>query len=452
MPAPRKGQQPNTPDVAKPSYIYPYGQEEQSILAEITIRTDGTVDLQPLETEIPFLKYNKSWLFMLTQDDCKQAAYCCTWAAIHGKPLSRNYYYNAAHLRAGDLPPDTYTLGKSLGSTDGAGNEVRFAFTTTLSPEWSYMNELADVKVGYNKNYYRFFMKSGLLWDDVVEMVNYGTGIAFHNVNTLYEHRSDSIEAHYGLAQALIQKHLSNRGCKVLAEPDGNEAYITAAQTYVPIKIMTLQSGGVTLRPFKVTGDLSQELLNRGFYQPEPLKSRIIQELQLPKEDRAAIHVGVHGTDATWADFLLWLNNTYGQDGDDSMWFPSLEEYYEYNYLRTHATIHRVTEGHTIQLNVELPGNLYSYYPSLTINVKGLDPAHIVSVASGNMVSGLSYGAYEDGVMINIDCRKFLREHAEHFVEQYEQNKTSFNRSDACYFVGMLKDSEQKKALQQRVE
>ena len=75
-----------------------------------------------------------SLLLLLTQDDCKQAAFSTTWAAINGRPLSDTYFYNAPHLRGGDMPPDTYSFGKALGSTDGTGREVRFSFTTAISP------------------------------------------------------------------------------------------------------------------------------------------------------------------------------------------------------------------------------------------------------------------------------------------------------------------------------
>ncbi|MCE5205376.1 MAG: hypothetical protein LLF80_04625 [Porphyromonadaceae bacterium] len=114
---------------------------------------------------------------MLTQDDCKHAAYSTTWAAINGKPLSNNYYYGTEQLAAGDLPPDAFNLDKTLGSTDGAGNEVRFVFTTTISPEWDWMDDKTSVNREFNKDYYRFYMKSGLTWNNLSEMLAYDTGI-----------------------------------------------------------------------------------------------------------------------------------------------------------------------------------------------------------------------------------------------------------------------------------
>lgn len=61
-------------------------------------------------------------------------------------------------------------------------------------------------------------------------------------------------------------------------------------------------------------------------------KKFIESQLQLEQEEREAVCVGIHGMGTDWIEFFLWLNDNYGKDGEDSMWFTSLEEYYEYNY------------------------------------------------------------------------------------------------------------------------
>ena len=113
--------------IPEPDFVYPFAQETQSKTIKITIHTKEEKSVFNIGTaEIPPLKYNKKWLFMWTQDDCLQSAFCYTWAAINGKPLSFNYNYDLTHLQVGDLPPDYYSLGKTLGTTDGTGREVRF--------------------------------------------------------------------------------------------------------------------------------------------------------------------------------------------------------------------------------------------------------------------------------------------------------------------------------------
>jgi hypothetical protein len=444
----------NTSSYDKVGYYYPYGTESQGATAEITIQVNSDADLESVEAEIPSLKYNKSWLFMLTQDDCEQSAYCYSFAAINDMPISNQYYYNLKQLEYGDLPPDTVSFGKTLGCTDGAGNDVRFAITTTLASEDNNMNAKVTVFPGYTKNYYRFCMMSSLIWDNVKEMLNYGTGIAFHDVGTDSVFDIDSIYKHYVIAQDSILKRLSGRGCKMLAEPNGNKTYVHAAMNYAPIQTMTAQAGAVELYPFKVKDDLQKTLLERVFYSSDEAKAAVISNLQKPEEERSYIHVGVHGTDMGWCKFLLWLNDTYGKNGDDSVWFPSLEEYYEYNYYRIHGSIQKSIDvsKRTIKLIVSLPSNQYFYYPSITINLKGIKKSNIVSVSSSDSVTGLSYGNYSGGLMLNLNCRNALLTNATHYVEEYEADKTSARkRTDAIYFVKMLKESDQKTNLLKRL-
>lgn len=439
-------------DLKIPSYLYPFHKESQSFSTEITIRTK-TTDPNHAKISIPYLKYNKSWLFTLTQDDCKHAAYCYTWAAINGRPLSKNYYYDTRHYLNEDLPPDVYYLGKTLGSTDGAGNEVRFSFTTTLSPESAFMNVIPDVSPGLTQNYYRFFMKSGLIWEDLSEMMNYGTSIAFHDVNTNATSNVDSIVTHFAYNQDSILLHLSGRGCKMLAEPNGNRTYITAAQRYSPIQIMTAQAQTVKLYPFQVENDLQGQVINRMFSNIADIKKFIESQLQLDKKDREAVCVGVHDTGTDWVEFFLWLNDQYGKDGDNSMWFTSLEEYYEYNYYRVHSTIQKTQiDAHTLKIKIDIPTEAYFYYPSITLNLEGISPTDITSITTDDTITGLSWANYKEGLMINIDCRKYLLEHAAHFIGEYEKNPTSMTKCDALYFVNMLKDSPQKKSLLERIK
>ena len=126
---------------------------------------------------------------------------------------------------------------------------------------------------------------------------------------------------------------------------------------------------------------------------------------------------------------------------------PSQEEYYEYNYYRMHGKIEKSADGSTLKLIINLPSQEYFYYPSVTINLKGLKKEDIKSIESNSAVTGLSYGNYQDGVMLNIDCRRFL------VVEQYEKDKTNqSNKADALYFVNMLKESSKKAELLNRIK
>ena len=78
---------------------------------------------------------------------------------------------------------------------------------------------------------------------------------------------------------------------------------------------------------------------------------------------------------------------------------------------------------------------------------------NIASIETNNDVTGLSYADYKDGIMLNIDCRKYLFEHAENFVKRYEANPSdASNKAYALYFVQILKESAKKEALKKRLQ
>ena len=51
--------------------------------------------------------------------------------------------------------------------------------------------------------------------------LNYGVGIAFHDVMANDVNNENDILKHYEIAQNIILEKLSGRGCKMLAEPNG---------------------------------------------------------------------------------------------------------------------------------------------------------------------------------------------------------------------------------------
>lgn len=453
-------------------YIYPFGQEATNIKAEIIISTKGPIDKKEnITAEIATIKYNKSWIFMLTQDDCVMSSLCCTWAAINNKPISdselyptpsaddasktRTLFYHYPQLQYNDLTPITINLGKTLGSLDGTGKEVRFHCTTTLYPESKDMIDNIEINPGFIKHFSRFYNKT-LQWSSVVELLNFGWGIAFHDLllSTSDKLNSNAILADYPIAQDIILSRLRGRGCKMLSQPDNNTNYVTAAQNYTPIQTITAQQNATNIYPFKVNDSMDKKVFYRRIFKdPNTIKSQIKEMLELPKEERQLINIGVHNTDNDWIYFLKWINDTYGKDGDDSVWFPSQEEYYEYNHYRTQGTIKiDIINDQTFKLIVSLPSKDYFYFPSVTLNLNGISKDQIASISSNDAIKGFSFSEYKNGIMMNIDCRKFLVEHAEHYISIYEKDKANKGKkADAIYFTNMLKESNKKYELLKRI-
>lgn len=460
--------------INKAIYNYPFKDEVKDISSEIIIKTKAPIrDINSFKVNIPHLKYNKSWLLLLTQDDCKHSALCRTWAAINGKPIStsqqyptpshdnpnitRELYYDILQLINNDLPPNVINSNQTLGCTDGAGNEVRFTFTTTLAAEEAWMNSTANINPGFTGHYSRFYLKNGLSWYDVKELLNYDNSIAFHDLKASNVYDQSLLIDHYALAQSIILEKLNGRGCKMLAEPNGNKTYIEAAINIPEIQTMTSQGNySNTLYPFQVNDNLEKNIFTRFFNDsPDYFKSLIESNNRNTKEDRQAICIGIHNTDDNWTGFLKWVNDTYGKDGDDSVWFTSQDEYYEYNYYRTVGNTPQLEliDEYTFKIKINLPSQPYFYYPSITINLTGVINEEIESIETTNSITGFSYADYEDGLMLNIDCRKYIAERAEYFVGLYEKDKSNKStKRDALYFVSKLKNSEQKQLLIERIK
>ena len=115
-----------------------------------------------------------------------QTPFCRVWAGINGRPVS-NSFYHANQLDAGDIPDsivDT-TLEKTLGYTDGCGNERRFTHGVAV---WPYCQNGGRVMMDTESpvdptanNTYRF-MSPYLQWIDVKMMLKYGCSIYYHNM------------------------------------------------------------------------------------------------------------------------------------------------------------------------------------------------------------------------------------------------------------------------------
>jgi hypothetical protein len=456
------------------TYLYPYDKEVQGVTAEITIKLKNAVKADIVSAETPVLKYNKSWLMMLTQDDCMQSAFCRTWTAINGRPVSsseqyptpsntepnkkRDLYFDIEHAQYNDFPPNVYSMPRTLGMTDGTGREVRFGFTTTLAPEESSMDVDVNVRPGFTDNYARFYRKTTLRWINVYEMMNYGVSIALHDVSaTDVKDRAD-VKSHIITANDIVCERLNGRQCKLMAEPNGNQTYLEASMDCDVIRTMTSQGDlSVKLFPWKLTSEnVDKAVWERIFYTDyETLKDDIAKCLNLAKEERNAIYVGMHNTGDEWDAFMRWLDEKYGKDGDDSVWFTSQEEFYEYSYFRLIGGAPRVEKisDKEYKIIVNLPSKGNFYYPSTTVNIAEIEYDNIANISTSEAITGLTYGKYNDGTTINIDCRKYLAEMAEHYVEVYEQETSNtIKQIDAAYFVAMLKESDKKDELLKRIK
>ena len=142
-------------------------------------------DANNLELSIPPLKHNKENIIGYSFDDNKLSYYCVGFAAVNNRPIMLNQpstpwgTYAEAHYKADNLPPEEHLtrLNKTLGYTDGCGNERRAKLGYAIWP----MNLDNEVD-GYSTSEYRY-MGYYLTWEDLEQPLEFGSAIQVHNVD-----------------------------------------------------------------------------------------------------------------------------------------------------------------------------------------------------------------------------------------------------------------------------
>ena len=430
-------------------YIKQYAEK-----LEIDITCASAVDAGDVTVEFPALKYDKDTLVSFTTDDANVSSFCRVWAGINGRPVS-NKFYHANQLEAGDIPAsivDT-TLDKTLGYTDGCGNERRFTHGVAIWPycqaNGTNMMDSTNPVDPSASNLYRF-MTPYLQWPDVAMMLKHGCSVYYHNIGTeIFGPDTDVNNVIAGL-KADCQRSIDRvgRGMKVLARPDGNNVFIEAAngsdQVLMPV---AENSPAVDIFPFSID-TLFKKVGSRFFpnatgdtTEQDSVKSQFSTEIAKARESRKWFHFCCHTATLDWVNLLVWFNDNHGKDGDDSIWFATVDEVYEYYHARANSVIRKSATGNRLHLTIYLPKGQYFYYPDFTLLLSGGNITGATSVEGSNEVTGLSMAVKNDKLMLNASANPRHVELAEEFTSKYETGGQAIHKTDALYFVGLLKES-----------
>lgn len=412
----------------------------------VKIPLSGTTDINDIQILFPPLKFNKSFAYSYTFDDNIAQAYGKAFCTINKKWVDDMKFFHVGQ---------SYTTGrvpaKSLGYTDGCGNERRFTFGVSVWPDSKNIH-IDNFMNPTNKKADKYYPY--LVWRDVIPLLDYGCDIYFHDVNTdTYGDDVTGILAGMKAIQEITKKNIG-RKMKILARPNGDNKYCTAARDYNDIVMMAVENGTdegpAEHISFNVSWDLRNVAQYRRYTEPTPSVDQLMPEI-----DKAALsgsytwlHDFSHGP-ANFQyilDLFTEINNKYGKDGNDCVWFATLDEIYEYNYLRNNCIITKEISNNTLTLRFYCPSsdlpNEFMFHRDFSVIVKGVSPQPNANIATGNNVYSLSYAKQGDNSwMFNIDCNKSLLDKAERYTSAYEKERSASAKEDALYFVNRLKDS-----------
>lgn len=439
-------------------YIKPYAEK-----VELEIDCEAAVDAGTVTVALPPLKYDKQMLVSFTTDDANASSFCRVWAGINGRPVS-NKSYHANHLEAGDIPDEIVdtTLAKTLGYTDGCGNERRFRHGVAI---WPYCQANGNVMMDTTNpvdptanNLYRF-MTPYLQWGDVREMLKYGVSLYYHNIGTEI-YGSDNVVGNViaGL-RADCERTIERvgRGIKVLARPDGNNTFIQAAAASGQI-LCTVAENSPAVDILPLSGpELFKAVCLRFFpnteggttTEQESVKTKFAAEYAKTPDQRKWFHFCCHTATLDWVNLLLWFNDNYGKDGSDDIWFATVDEVYEYMHARRNTLVRKSAEGNKLRITAYIPKGQYFYYPEISLLIAGVGTA--TGVTCSDNVQGLTWAEHGDGLLVNVSTDPALAAMAEECTARFERTEKSVDQNDALYFVNQLKESMQA-AFRERIE
>lgn len=411
----------------------------------ISIPLPNGADMNNIQVLFPPLKYDKKFAYSYTFDDCTVMAYSRGFSTINKKWIDYHRFFHVGQEKATGSYPS-----KTLGYTDGCGNERRFSFGVAIWPDMSnsQIDNFMNPTTHRPDKYYPY-----LVWKDLVPLIDFGSDIYFHDVNTS-KFGNDVNGILEGMKRVQqITKETLGRKMKIMARPNGDNTYCTAAREYEDIVMMAVENNTDIGSPLNIRFNNDIDLKNaaqyRRFVEASPTTEQLWPDINSAASAGtfAWIHDFSHGPAEFQyvLDLFHKINDEYGKDGNDCVWFATLDEIYEYNYLRKNCVIEKNISNNILTLRFSCPSsdlpNELMFHRDFSILVKGITLSN-VDVSSGKNIYGISYSEQNDNSwLININCNKSLFDRAERYTSIYEKDRSSSAKEDALYFVNQLKEN-----------
>lgn len=399
-------------------------------IIEFSIALPSGVSADSVNLSFAPLKYDKHFAFTYTADDSVEGAYARIWRRINQKWIDDSEFF---HL--GNTPTTGYTPDYPLVYTDGCGNDRRFGFSVALWPTWgNEYNPNGLIGDGTNKN------SIYITWPELDLMKDWGVSMLYHNVDERIYDKSNPEEIKKGFV-ADYNKVLEklNRRMKIMGLPDGNSAYVTAADQSPLIDFYRSSLHHLEFIYLKSTGSLYKKRTYGGTNSSaNDVKLAELAE-QHTSDNPYWVGVTTHRVDLSRIELLETIYSLYGKGGDDSLWVASWDEVYEYIQMRLNLVIKKIVSNNTITWKILVPFSKNYYFKDLSFLVSGITSVDAFTVS--DKIIGYSYAAHGSGMLVNVNFNELLLECAEKYTAKFESTLSEEDKTDAYYFVNQLKDT-----------
>ena len=433
-----------------------------SDIVEFTITSDQPINTSNITLTFPKLKYDKELVFSYITDD-SYSIYNSVFNLINKRYIDNEKmsFWNTAEDRTFFYHLDfqyTYnnvTYDKSEGFTptkfleysDGTGIKHRFSTSVAIWPD----------KFGT----YDYSGGWSWPWITAKEMrmfYDFGYTPLYHDITGYTSDMSQ--ESFDAIVNASAQEflNLTGRQPKILAEPNGDHTYLTFSQANPTINMLTAQSGDARIQyaylfAENATLDKNDITVKRDFnisatYATDLLNNLTVMRNQL-RADRKWLIGSSHRPNPGYqmletsneGEYKLFtqIEELYGISGDDSIWFASVDEVYEYWFMINNTVVSstQITPNSIkYTLNVAKLDNFW--FRSLSCILTGL-VGNITIISSDNCY-GLSYANKAQDVLINLDFNPDLLAKVDKYMNILTDDVTNQQAlENAQYFVQMLK-------------
>lgn len=406
-----------------------YVKLEGKIL-EFSVELPSGVSADTVNLNFAPLKYDKHFAFTYTADDSVEGAYARIWRRINQKWIDDSEFF---HL--GNTPTTGYIPEYPLVYTDGCGNDRRFGFSVALWPTWgNEYNPNGLIGDGTNKN------SIYITWSELDLMKDWGVSMLYHNVDERIYDKTNPADIVKGF-KADYDKVLDklNRRMKVMGLPDGNTAYVTAADESPLVDFYRSSLHHLEKIYLKSTGSLYKKRTYGGTN--SSVNDVKLEELaeQHTSDNPYWVGITTHRVDLSRIELLETIYSLYGKGGDDSLWVASWDEVYEYIQMRLNSVIKKIVSNNTITWKILVPFSKNYYFKDLSFLISGITSVDAFTVS--DKIFGYSYAAHGSGMLVNVNFNELLLECAEKYTAKFESTLSEEDKTDAYYFVNQLKDT-----------
>lgn len=431
-------------------------------IVEFTITSDQLINASNVQLTFPKLKYDKELVFSYITDD-SYSIYNGIFNLINKRYIDnekmsfwnptedRTFFYHLDfQYTYNNIVYDKsegFTPTKFLEYSDGAGVKHRFATSVAIWPD----------KFGtydYNGGW-------SWMWVTAKEMrmfYDFGYTPLYHDITGYTSDMSQ--ESFDAVVNASAQEflNLTGRQPKILAEPNGDHTYLTFSQANPTINMLTAQAGDARIQyaylfAENATLDKNNITVKRDFNTSATYATDMLNTLatlrNTTRTDRkwliGSSHRPNYGAEmlnpSNEGEYKLFtqIEALYGVSGDDSIWFASVDEVYEYWFMinNTQISSTQLTQNSIkYTLNVAKLDNFW--FRSLSCILTGL--VGNITITTSDNCSGLSYTKRTQDVLVNLDFNSDLLAKVNKYMDILTNDVTNqYSLENAQYFVQMLK-------------